>query len=169
MENGGWVEGRTSSSRRQGDAGQPEAGHSGGGGTQSGYSGTEVTQGKGAWPGWGGAWARRGLRASPAPTLSPSLRQSSGSPTRARARWSPDHPSDTRTWPWRHCRHCCASVLPPRTWRGSEVRRPQSPSLSHRSPNARQQAWHAARLEKEPKDHSLPQSWVPFASSPGQG
>lgn len=45
-------------------------------------------------------------------------------------RRSRDPPVDTRTRPWRHCRHCSASVSSPRTWPGPEVRLPKAPNRS---------------------------------------
>lgn len=128
MENRGWAKEGTSS-RRRGDAGQPE-----GGGTARRTEGgdpkrlsahrSHLRPGSVAWMGSGldGAWPAVASLPHPQPQRPPDPRESDPSAQRS---WDP--PSDFRTWPWRHCRYCSASVSPPRTWRGPEVRRPQTP------------------------------------------
>lgn len=83
---------------------------------------TQVTSGRGVarmGRGLHGAWPAAASLPHPQPQRPPDPRESDPSAQRS---WDP--PSNLRTWPWRHCRHCSTSVLPPHTWRGPEVRHP---------------------------------------------
>lgn len=64
-------------------------------------------------------------RPHPQPQRPPDVRESHPS-----ARQIPDPPLDVRTRPWRYCRHCSSSASQPHTWRGAEVRHPQTPQPS---------------------------------------
>lgn len=155
------------SSRQLGDAGQPP-----GGGKAGCIKGGDLERllTHPSHPGPRSfAWTGRGLgeagpavssRFDPQPHRHPppDLRESDLS---APQNW--DSPSEARTRPWRPCRHCSASVSPPRTWWGPEVRRPQAPTQPPRLPNVWQWAWRAA-ARREPRGCSLSLAWVSFAS-----
>lgn len=138
------MEGGTSS-RRLGDAGQPEGGGTAGrteGGSPERLSEHRSPRARelcldGAWPGRGVACGR-----VPPPSSAPVAARPAGVRPECAAEPGPSLQLSDR--PWRHCRHCSASVSPPHTWRGPEVRRPQTPAQLPKRPNFWQRAWHAA-------------------------
>lgn len=120
------------------DAGQPEGGGTAGrteGGDPERSLAHRSHPGPGSFAptgrGLDGAWPAVTSRPHPQPQRPPDPRESD-----PRAPRSPDPPSDARTRPWSHCCHYSASLSPPRTWRGLEVRRPLTPAQTPRRPGS---------------------------------